>query len=133
MRYLLDTHTFLWALTAPNRLSRKVGQIIGEPTHELFLSVVSIWEVAIKLRSGRLDLQGRTAIDLLDEAEGMSVQLINLEPYEVATHGNLAENTHFDPFDRMLIWQAIQRNMTLISGDKEFERFAADGLKLLWK
>lgn len=63
----------------------------------------------------------------------MNVQLISLEPDEAATLGNLTESAHFDPFDRMLIWQAIQRNLTLISGDRAFKKFAADGLRLLWK
>ena len=133
MRYLLDTHAFLWALTEPNKLPRQVAKIIDDPAHEIFLSAVSIWETAIKLRSGRLDLQGRTAMELLDEAGEMRVQLIKLDPYEAATSGNLIEDTHYDPFDRMLIWQAISRKMVLVSGDEQFQRFASDGLKLLWK
>ena len=133
MRCLLDTHAFLWALTTPNKLPRQVVQIIEGSGHEVFLSTVSVWEVAIKLRSGRLDLQGRIATDLLEEADNMNIRLIGLEPYEAATHGNLTEDTHFDPFDRMLIWQAISRKMVLVSGDEQFQRFKPDGLKLLWK
>lgn len=133
MRCLLDTHAFLWALSSPNKLPRQVVQIIDDPAHEVFLSAVSVWEAAIKLRSGRLELQGRAATELLDEAEDMNVRLISLEPDEAATYGELAESTHFDPFDRMLIWQAIQRDLVLISGDKDFQRFVPDGLKLLWK
>lgn len=89
--------------------------------------------MAIKLRSGRLNIGGRSATDVLDEARNMSVHVISLDPNEAATHGSLVEDTHFDPFDRMLIWQAIQRDMTLISKDPEFAKFKADGLKLLWK
>lgn len=133
MRYLLDTHVFLWALTLPNKLSSRVAKLIEDPNHEIFLSAISIWEVAIKLRSGRLDLEGRTAIDLLDEAADMQIVLIGLDPDEAATHANLQENTHFDPFDRMLAWQAIERDLILISGDSEFKKFASDGLKLFWK
>ncbi len=58
---------------------------------------------------------------------------ISLTPVEAATYGNLAEDTHFDPFDRMLIWQAIGRKMVLISKDSNFKRFSKDGLELLWK
>ena len=132
MRCLLDTHVFLWALTAPKKISVRVVKVIEDPAHELFLSSVSIWEAAIKLHSGRLDLQGRTAVDLLNEAHKMNVQLISLEPDDAATVGNLTESAHFDPFDRMLIWQAIRRKLTLISGDRAFRKFTADGLKLLW-
>ena len=132
MRCLLDTHAFLWALSSPAKLPRRVAQIIQEPEHEVFLSAVSIWEAAIKLRSGRLALDGRKATDLLNEADDMNVRLISLEPAEAASHVALTEDTHFDPFDRMLIWQAISRDLVLVSGAAEFKKFAADGLKLLW-
>ena len=89
--------------------------------------------MAIKLRSGRLDIGGRSATDVLAEARNMDVNLIPLDPDEAATHGSLVEDTHFDPFDRMLMWQAIQRNMILVSMDPEFKKFKSDGLKLLWK
>lgn len=133
MGYLLDTHTFLWVLTAQNQLPAQVIKIIEDPSKEVFLSTVSLWEMAIKLRSGRLDIGGRSAIDVLDEARKMNVTVISLDPDEAATHGSLVEDTHFDPFDRMLIWQAIQRDLVLVSKDPEFERFKADGLRLLWK
>ena len=133
MGYLLDTHTCLWVLTAQNQLPAQVIKIIEDPSNEVFLSTVSLWEMAIKLRSGRLDIGGRSAIDVLDEARKMNVTVISLDPDEAATHGSLVEDTHFDPFDRMLIWQAIQRDLVLVSKDPEFERFMADGLRLLWK
>ena len=63
---------------SPAKLPRRVAQIIEDPEHEVFLSAVSIWEAAIKLRSGLLDIGGRTATDLLDEAEDMNVRLISL-------------------------------------------------------
>jgi PIN domain nuclease of toxin-antitoxin system len=114
-------------------LPGKVVQVIEDSTCEINLSAVSIWEAAIKIRSGRLDLEGRRATDLIAEATDMGVRLIGLEPHEAATHGQLTEDTHFDPFDRMLIRQAVSRDLTLISGDKEFGRFKRDGLRLLWK
>jgi PIN domain nuclease of toxin-antitoxin system len=132
MAYLLDTHAFLWALSKPDKLPERVTEIIQDPASDVSLSAVSIWEMAIKLRSGRLDLEGRSATDLSDEASDMNVQLIGLEPYEAATSVTLAEDTHFDPFDRMLIWQAIQRDLVLVSSDKTFERFRSDGLRLFW-
>lgn len=132
MGYLIDTHVFLWALSSRTKLPSKVISIVEDPKQDLFLSSVSIWEAAIKIRANRLDLEGRTAADLIDEADKMNVRLIPLEPLEAALHVGLRENTHFDPFDRMLIWQAISRKLTLISADAEFKRFKKDGLKLLW-
>lgn len=133
MRYLVDTHAFLWTTGRSNRLPNTARLTIEDPANEIFLSAVSLWEVAIKLRSGRLELGGKSATDLMSDAQAMDFRIIGIEADEAASHSGLSENTHFDPFDRMLIWQAIQRDMTLISGDAEFERFRADGLKLLWK
>ena len=61
------------------------------------------------------------------------IEPLPLTPEEAATYGDLSEPSHNDPFDRMLVWQAISRKLTLISGDREFERFRSDGLKLVWK
>ena len=133
MRYLLDTHTFIWALSAPEKLPAKARTAIEDPKSEVFVSSVSFWEIAIKVRSRRLAPVGKPTSSTVEAAESMGFRPISLTPVEAATHGDLGEDTHFDPFDRMLIWQAISRNMILVSGDEQFQRFAADGLKLLWK
>ena len=103
-----------------------------DPDNEVFVSAVSLWEIAIKTRKRKLDLGGILNEDLIDLAERMGIRTIELSPEEAATYGDLMEDTHFDPFDRMLIWQAICRKMILVSGDPEFQRFIPDGLKLLW-
>ena len=131
MRLLLDTHTFLWAISAPHRLPTKARAAIEDQGNEAFVSAVSLWEIAIKVRLRKLHLGWDD--DLIDAAIKGGLGPMALTPEEAATSANLTEDTHFDPFDRMLIWQAIQRNMILVSGDIEFKRFAADGLKLLWK
>ena len=133
MSFLLDTPTFIWALTNPGRIPINVRNIVEDADNELFVSSVSFWEIAIKVRSGRLAPVGRTSSNIVEAAEAMGFRPIPLLPEEAATSGNLIEDTHFDPFDRMLIWQAISRNMVLVSGDSEFKRFAGDGLKLLWQ
>lgn len=133
MGYLLDTHAFLWAISAPKKLPAKTRGILQSPSNDIYLSAVSIWETALKIRAGKLDIQGRTPSDLLTEAAAMNILVVDLNAAEAAGHTALSENTHFDPFDRMLIWQAISRKLTLISGDKEFAKFKKDGLKLLWK
>ena len=107
--------------------------MIENTSTEVFVSAVTFGEIGIKLRSQRLNVGGKTATDLIDEAQNMGFFIIHLGAEEAASQQNLSEDTHFDPFDRMLIWQAISRKLTLISGDREFERFKADGLKLLWK
>lgn len=131
MRYLLDTHTFIWALSAPEKLPSKATKVIEDPESEVFISSVSFWEIAIKVRSKRLAPIGKPTSSAVEAAEAMGFRPISLTPVEATTHGDLTEDTHFDPFDRMLIWQAIQRDLVLISGDKHFQRFVPDGLKLL--
>jgi PIN domain nuclease of toxin-antitoxin system len=133
MRYLLDTHAFLWAYGRSSRLPERVRSAIEDINAEVCVSSITFWEIAIKLRAKRLSVGGKTATDLISEARRMDFRLIPLEPEEAASQQGLIEDTHFDPFDRMLIWQAIQRNLILVSGDRQFEQFRSDGLKLLWK
>lgn len=133
MRFLLDTHTFIWSLSDTKRLSSAAKAAITNAENELFVSSVTFWEIAIKVRNKRLAPIGRPPTTLVEAAELMGFRPVSLSPIEAATSGNLIEDTHFDPFDRMLIWQAINRELTLISGDSEFRRFEPDGLKLIWK
>lgn len=133
MKYLLDTHVFLWTTGQSHKLPANVRSVIEDADNDVIISAVVFWEIAIKTRRGKLDVGGRSAEELIGRAETMGFQLIGIESGEAATYDRLKEDTHFDPFDRMLIWQAISRKMVLVSGDVEFKRFAPDGLKLLWK
>ncbi|MEO8649773.1 MAG: type II toxin-antitoxin system VapC family toxin [Acidobacteriota bacterium] len=131
MRLLLDTHTFLWALSAPSKLPKNARTEIESRSNEVFVSAISFWEIAIKTRIKKLKLGWDD--DLIVATQNVGFVPIALTPEEAASYGELTESTHGDPFDRMLIWQAIQRNLTLVSGDPEFNKFKSDGLKLLWK
>ena len=133
MKYLLDTHVFLWATGQSKRLPAQITATITDPKNDVFVGSVSFWEIAIKVRAGKLDIGRIKPGDLPARAVDMGFILIELLAKEAATMGKLAEDSHFDPFDRMLIWQAISRKLILVSRDNEFKRFAADGLKLLWK
>ena len=133
MKYLLDTHVFLWATSQPKLLPAIVAATVKDLNNDVFVGSVTFWEIAIKVRAGKLDIGKNKPGDLTLRAVDMGFILMGLSPEETATMGQLAEDTHFDPFDRMLIWQAIQRDLTLISRDPEFAKFTKDGLKLLWK
>jgi PIN domain nuclease of toxin-antitoxin system len=133
MKLLLDTHTFIWSIVALNRLPAKSLKEIQNTANDVFVSSVALWEISIKFRLGKLNLVNITTIDLISSALNMGFTLIDLTPEEAVTQGSLKENSHFDPFDRMIVWQAIRRELTLVSGDPEFTKFKADGLKLLWK
>ena len=133
MKYLLDTHTFIWSVAESNLLPEKTKSEIRDPKNEVFISSINLWEISIKSRIKKIDLGGVEISELIGLSEEMGIQLIGLSPEEAITYGNLEENSHFDPFDRMLIWQAINRKLTMISKDSEFEKFIPHGLKLLWK
>ena len=132
MKCLLDTHTFLWALTETNKLSRKAIDVIKNPRNEIYVSSITFWEISIKTRIKKLDLDDIVPEDLIPLAEKMEFELISLAPEEAITYHKLDEAKHKDPFDRMLIWQSISRDLVLISKDKEFKNFLPFGLKLLW-
>ena len=132
MKFLLDTHTFIWAVSKPGKLSKKALTAIQDSENELYISAVSFWEIAIKVRHGRLEPIGKDKLSLIKIAELTGIRAIALEPDEAESSHELSENTHFDPFDRMLVWQAISRKLTLISAHSTLKRFKADGLKLLW-
>jgi PIN domain nuclease of toxin-antitoxin system len=132
MKYLLDTHVFLWATGQSKKLPAKVVSSITDTGNDVFVSAVSFLEIAIKVRAGKLDIGKNKPGDLPSRAVDMGFIPLSLTPEESASMGQLTENTHFDPFDRLLIWQAISRKMMLVSRDSGFKRFEADGLMLLW-
>jgi PIN domain nuclease of toxin-antitoxin system len=133
MRFLLDTRVFLWAAGQSAKLPENVKTAIADTDNDVFVSSVSLWEISIKSSRGKLDIGDRTPLDYLEIARELGFQLISLDPMEAASYSKLSEDSHFDPFDRMLIWQAISRDLTLVSGDAEFQQFKCYGLKLLWK
>lgn len=133
MRFLLDTHVFLWAAGRSTKLPQNVKSTLADPDNDVFVSSVSLWEISIKSSRGKLDIGDRTSLDYLEIARELGFQLIGLDPIEAASYSRLGEDSHFDPFDRMLIWQAITRDIMLVSGDAEFRQFKRFGLRLLWK
>lgn len=120
--YLLDTHVILWALNGDPRLSQRHFEII-EAKRNLTISVVSIWEIAIKRASGKLKL----ADDLLQTFRSRAVQILHIN--EAHAFGTEALPLHHsDPFDRLLISQARLENLTLMTSDR---RFALYDVKLI--
>ena len=133
MKLLLDTHAFLWSYSQTSKLPAPVRDAIADQSNEVFVSAVCFWEISIKVSIGKLNVVGDHPEQAVEVARSLGFSSIPLLPEEASNYDQLAEETHFDPFDRMLIWQAISRGLTLVSGDAEFERFKRHGLKLLWK
>jgi PIN domain nuclease of toxin-antitoxin system len=129
---LLDTHTFLWALFNPELLSDKAGKLIRSPENTVYISVVSFWEISLKYAIGKLEFSNIMPDSLPDIAQQMGLEILSLDAPEAATFYRLPRYGHKDPFDRLIIWQAIQHKMTLISKDTKFREYKGIGLKNVW-
>jgi len=132
MRCLLDTHSFLWAIFSPEKLSRSARERITDPENSVAVSLVTFWEISLKYALGKLELVDTKPEDLPGAAEDMGIDILQVSPHEAASFHNLPKLAHKDPFDRLIIWQAIQQKMTLISKDKEFKDYRKLGLKIHW-
>jgi PIN domain nuclease of toxin-antitoxin system len=122
MRLLLDTHIFLWYITNDPRLDRKIAAAIQEPSNDVFLSVVSTWEALIKYQLGRLDLPAAADTYLRERQRQHRIVTLPLENDAVARLLSLPA-LHRDPFDRMLICQAIHHELTLVTADEQVVRY----------
>jgi PIN domain nuclease of toxin-antitoxin system len=131
MKYLLDTHILIWLLTSQKSISTNVLEIIKNRANTIYVSSVSLWEISIKLSLGKLDIGEKTTTDFVFECEKMNFDLIDLTVKETATFYNLKNVHHKDPFDRILIWQAIKNDFTFISDDKNVKKYVSEGLKVI--
>ena len=133
MIYLLDTHVFIWSLLKTNKLSRKSKEIIFNRDYEVCVSTVSFWEISLKTRMKKFSFENIDIMELPQYARKMDFSIIDMQEKETCTFHKLSlKDNHKDPFDRMLIWQAITKNMTLISKDTLFDQYKDDGLKIIW-
>jgi len=132
MNFLLDTHSFLWALFSPEKLSPSAAQKIRSSDNDVAISVISFWEISLKFALGKLELSGVEPEALPRFAEQMGMNIMPISPTEAASFHKLPKLLHKDPFDRFIIWQAIQRKKTLISKDREFKEYLKFGLKIHW-
>ena len=114
MRLLLDTHILLHALTEPERLARKRSESIENPANAVFVSAVSIAEIAIKVSIGKL----RVDVDLLSAVEDAGFEWLDFSPREALQLAELPLH-HRDPFDRMLVVQSQTHDLTLVTDDSK--------------
>lgn len=128
MAWLLDTHALIWLTDDPGLLSDAVHECIDTSPEDVFVSVASIGEIAIKRSIGRLDLPVN-AMGLLEIVRKSSTPILEIRGAHAAGVEDLPFH-HRDPFDRLLAAQALAENLTLISRDAIFDRY---GVKRLWE
>ena len=132
MSYLLDTHAFIFSVFGIPQLSKRAGELILDEENQIFISIVTFWEIALKYSLGKLDLQGVLPDDMPAVCIQMGFSIIELSSKDAASSYRLKKIFHKDPFDRMLIWQAINNNLSLISKDTAFNNYADLGLNVVW-
>ncbi len=132
MIYLLDTHILIWSIFNSHKLSKKVSEILSNADNLIFVSAISFWEISLKYQSGKFNLGDNTPIELNKLCKKMVFVQVPLKIEETQSFYRLTADYHKDPFDRMLIWQAIQNNYILISDEEELRKYVSEGLKLVY-
>jgi len=130
MRYLLDTHALLWFDGTPDKLSPKVLDILLDEGNELYLSHASIWEMQIKHQLGKLTLETELKELIDSQQKTNALQLLDIESKHIYALNELPSH-HRDPFDRMLISQAMTEEMILLTIDEKIQLYQ-EQVNWLW-
>jgi PIN domain nuclease of toxin-antitoxin system len=123
MKILLDTCTFLWIASDSPRLTKTAAAIFLDLNNERYLSTASAWEIAIKHAAGRLPLPERPDIFVPRIREASGIESLDIDE-ESALHAGRLPGLHCDPFDRVLVAQAVVHGMTILTPDPEIEQYA---------
>ena len=123
MRLLLDTHAFLWWLDGDRRLSSRGRRLIADSTAEVFVSAASAWEISIKAAAGKLPGALDVAADIPGCLESQGFRPLDITIGHAQRAGSLPLR-HRDPFDRMLVAQALAEELPLLSNDPAFDAYA---------
>jgi len=122
VKYLLDTQVFLWLDSDPIRLSPKITEIFHDTDNVLALSIVSIWEMQIKIQLGKLSLPAPLKKIVREQVAVNQLHLLNIRRKHIYKLDTLP-TVHRDPFDRLLISQAITDEYTILTADKTFSLY----------
>lgn len=129
MKLLLDTHYLLWMFLDTSKIPKNIQESLTSMKNEIYYSQVSLWEISIKYSLGKLFLNGITPERLYEEIEGSFLRCKLLDNRELISSYHLPRE-HKDPFDRIIIWQAIKEDMVLLSADSKMDAYKRYGLKL---
>ena len=122
MRYLLDTNALLWFLAGDKKLSGRARQLVEDPSNEKFLSIVSLWEVAIKVRLEKLELDKPFEQVFPERLDFNGIQILDITVDSLITLTTLPFH-HRDPFDRLIIAQGLVEGLPIISVDTVFDAY----------
>jgi PIN domain nuclease of toxin-antitoxin system len=123
MKILLDTHTILWSIEGDSQLSTKARMIIEDIQNEVYLSAISLFEISIKLKLGKLSLQ-KPLNEILEDIDSALLKVLPISHLHLLEYQNLPLTAnHRDPFDLLIIATAISENADIISRDKKFDHY----------
>jgi len=128
MKLLLDTHIFLWYITADLRLLPLFRDTIREPNNEVFLSVASLWEITVKYNLGKLPLPQSPDIYIPTERRRHEIKSLSLRENAVKELAQLPA-LHRDPFERILICQALANDLTIVTVDPQIQNYNVSYVK----
>ena len=128
MKLLVDTCTFLWIVSESPRLSKTAAAAFLDRNNERYLSAASAWEISIKHAAGRLPLPERPDLFVPRLREASGIAPLDIDE-DSSLHAGRLPGLHSDPFDRMLVAQAIVHGMTILTPDPQIEHYA---VRVLW-
>ena len=132
MKYLLDTHYVLWSLLEPGKINEKIKEILEDPDKIKNISKISFWEISLKYKIGKLQLNGITPEDILTGSQEAGFEIYDLSVEDIASSYKLPFiDNHRDPFDRLIIWQCMQNDLIMITADEKIKEYGKFNLKLL--
>jgi PIN domain nuclease of toxin-antitoxin system len=129
LRVLLDTHTLLWATLSPSFLSRKASTIIADEANVILVSAASAWEIATKVRLGKLPGAEALEREFQEVMDRAGYTLLAIDVASALRAGRLIAE-HCDPFDRMLAAQALASDLPILSTDSRLDTF---GVRRIWQ
>jgi len=131
MQYLIDTHVFLWFVSQAKELSPTAKTLIEDGQNEIFISIASLWEISIKTALGKLIIYGNYET-VIDDVNDNSIQILPINFAHTVEQNRLPFH-HRDPFDRIIVSQAIVENIDFISGDVIFDGYLkGKSIKRTW-
>ena len=130
MTCLIDTNILLWFLFAPEKIKKSAREILEREETIVFASSISLWEISLKFSLGKLQVKEEVMERIIPTIEESGVVVLNPQPQLFASFYKLPR-LHKDPFDRLIVWQAINYNLTLITADKNLAVYQNFGLRII--
>jgi len=129
LKFLLDGHTLYWLVFEPDQLPKRTADAMDDEQNELFVSRATLWELSAKMSRGGLPMPGNSIRYLLEQIDRLGITILLIEMMDILRTETLPL-IHLDPFDRILIAQALERDLTILTKDKDIHQY---DVPCIWK